>query len=246
MISPQNRDLFKKLQTQALNLMKTSGFPIFDEVLFEIDEQLPIMGYTADRFGKTLVVVSSWSLKTDMPLGLLIHELSHVYRTQTFHPSHNYSLQNQAIGEVFKNLPLPPLREESIRNIINNIQDLYADDISFDVYFKKHHRDNLNEFFLGWIQSPTPDSWKNAEYLLSAAFAKANLERHEVPDPGKRIDLAVRQFLSQIDIRQAEKFDYYKNLMVNLPEKISEDEFSLLLTRLLRDFIDLAKPDIEK
>jgi hypothetical protein len=232
--------MFNQLQDKALTLMKTAGYPILDEVMFVVDDELPIMGYTTDRFGKTEIVVSGWSLKTGMALGLVIHELSHVYRTQTFHPSHNFALQNKVIQRIFREKTLPPTLESSIHNVINNIQDLYADDIAFEVYIKKTLQNNLNRFFLGWVRSPTGNLRNDAENLISAAFAKANLERHEVKDNGKIIDKAVGRFLSQINKKQAEKFDFFKNIMVNLPGEVSDDDFDRLLTSYVAEFKKVA------
>jgi len=232
--------MFNQLQDKALALMMTAGYPILDEVLFEVDDELPIMGYTTDRFGKTVIVVSGWSLKTGMALGLIIHELSHVYRTQTFHPSHNFALQNRVIRKTFKEKTLPPTLEDSVHNVINNIQDLYADDIAFEAYIKKSFHDDLNKFFLGWVRPPTGNITTDAENLISAAFAKANLERHEVEDTGKIIDKAVNKFLSNIEEKQAEKFGYFEDVMVNLPENVSDDEFDRLLTNYMTEFKKLA------
>jgi hypothetical protein len=231
------------ISDRALSMMKEAGYPILEEVEFEVDSQLPIMGYTTQRKGKMVIVVSGWSLKTDMSMGLVIHELSHVYRTETFHPSHNYSIQEKAVQKVTTDKKLNHEQKEIMFNVINNIQDLYADDISFEVYIKKHLRNHINEFFLGWIHEPTNDSWENAENLINAAFAKANLDRHGANDNEQIIEKAVNGYLKKIDKNQAGKYDYFKNIMTFLPEKISEEDFRQLLVKFMGEFVNLAAPN---
>lgn len=229
------------IKSEAMALMRSSGYPIFEEVVFEVDPRLEIMGYTTDREGKTLIVVSGWSLRTPMLTGLLIHELSHVYRTETFHPSHNFSLHRKVVRKVMGSKRLSDDKKDALHNVINNIQDIYADDISFDVYFRKHHRGNLSDFFLAWVHEPEDNAWKNAEHLVSAAFAAANLKRHKVSDEGNKVTMAVQKFLGVIENKMAGEFDYFEREMTKLPENISEQEFEIWLTNFLERFVSLTE-----
>src|SRR5258706_1507154 len=102
----------EELKNHAISLMKDSGFPIKEDVEIAVDEKLQIMGYTTEENGKTRIVVSRWSLYSDMLIGLLIHELSHIYRNETNHPSHNFAIHNNAIAIVFGNRRLQPYQEE--------------------------------------------------------------------------------------------------------------------------------------
>src|SRR5690242_4061708 len=120
----------EELRRHALALMAEKGFGIAEDVQISVDEKLPFMGYTTEKNGKTVIVIAGWSLKSDMSMGLIIHELSHVYRTQAGHPSHNTALHNQVLFEVLGKKRVYPYQQESLHNIINNLQDLYADDIS--------------------------------------------------------------------------------------------------------------------
>lgn len=230
----------------ALDIMSNGGFSVTQKVSIAVDNKLPFMGYTADKNGHPHIVISKWALSSEMLIGLLVHELSHVYRTEKNHPSHNFDLHGRIIVRIFKGKKLFPYQLNIIHDIINNLQDLYADDISFAVYIKKANPKNLNNFFLGWIHNPilnplsTEDWWRNAESLLSAAFAYANLKRHKVADTGKRIEIAVQAFLSHVDRKLAKKFDYYTNLMINLPENVSEKEFEILLENYIREFLKLT------
>ncbi len=238
--------LITEILEQALILMSKSGFPITEDISITVDKDLPFMGYTMQKDGHPLIVVSKWALSSDMLTGLIVHELSHIYRTQTNHPSHSASLHNKVIQEIFGNKKLLPYRENTIHAIINNIQDLYADDISFVVYIKKSNNGNLNYFFLGWIHNPIinpssqEDRWKNAELLLSTAFAKANLQRHKVTDTGGKVEKAVQNFLSKVNKKLAQKFNYFEKLIENLPEKITDGEFEKLLSDYIREFLKLT------
>lgn len=235
----------EELKHNALSYMAESGYPIREAVLLEVDPTLPIMGYTTERNGKTLIVISEWSLATDMVMGLIIHELSHVYRTESGHPSHNFRLHTGVLQQLFGIEP-PHYRLEVVRNAINNLQDLYADDISFAVYKKHLQLPDLNEFFLGWIRDPLPatsvrNRWQNSGLLLNAAFAQANLERHGIEDTNEKVKKAISDFLEKIDPNLAKQFAYFKNFMVQLPEDISDENFANLLMEYLHELIILAE-----
>jgi hypothetical protein len=227
--------------------MADAGYAITQPIIFEVDDKLPFMGYTTERENKTVIVVAQWALKTDMVMGLLIHELSHVYRTESQHPSHNFALHNQVLNHLFKNRHPADYQTEILHKIINNVQDLYADDISFAVYIKDAKKDSINEFFLGWVHPALPKittvahRWKSAELLLSAAFAKANLERHHIADKDDKITKAVNQFLFYTDPIQAKRFTEVKNMMVSFPETITDQAFGKLLTTYILTFLSLIE-----
>lgn len=237
-------------KNEALKLMRKANFPISEDILVALDPNLEFMGYTAESAGRPLIVVSGMALNSGLVLGLLVHELSHVYRTETRHPSHNFNLQDKIISQTLDGRKtLLSYQEEIIHNIINNVQDLYADDISMTVFEKFSNlnifpRENMNRFFLGWINNPIDDyseegRWVNAGFLLSAAFAQANLIRHHIPDTGGIIEEAVREFLALSEKNLAGKYPYFKNLYTNLPEKITDEEFAKLLSAYLEEFIKL-------
>jgi hypothetical protein len=234
------------LKVHALAVMKEAGFEITQEVDVMVDPKLGFMGYTTERNGKSIIVVSSNALKGGMAINLLIHELSHVYRTVSGHPSHDYGLLTAITGWVMQGKIVFDYQEQIIHTIINHLQDLYADDISFSIFKKLAPNQNLNEFFLGWIHEPSTSkdahmkAWENAEALLSTAFAQANLQRHHVEDIEGKVDKAVKAFLAKIDKRVAAKYVFFKDFMVNLPEKVTEKEYEKLLIQYLSEFLKLT------
>ncbi len=236
----QKMENIESLKNHAIALMKSHGFAISDEVGIEVDKKLPFMGYTTEKNGKRVIVVSKWAQNTGLLMGLLIHELSHIYRIQTHHPSHNDALQNKAIEKVMGEKKLASYQQEIIFNAINSIMDLYADDIFFTVM--KGRTTTHADFFLSWIRKPVRGSlkkvkWTNAGYMISAAFAQANLQRHHIPDDEGKVEKGVEVFLSASEPVIGEKFLYFKNVMEHLPEKITEEEFGILLVDYLHNFL---------
>lgn len=237
----------EQIKTRALHMMAAGGFSITEDIAIAVDETLPFMGYTTQQNSKPLIVVAGWALTSDMVMGLVIHELSHVYRIETNHPSHNSSLHQAVLKKVFATRALHPFQREILHNAINIIQDLYADDISFAIFNKQLQLKDINEFFLGWIKEPIPhpttleDRWKNAGSLLNAAFAQANLERHHVEDTEKKVNRAVKEFLSHSDKHLAEKFDYFSAMMVRFPENITDDAFKEVLAEYITAFLKLTE-----
>ncbi|CAN5125404.1 hypothetical protein BH09PAT1_BH09PAT1_2610 [soil metagenome] len=235
-----------ELKIKALSLMEAGGYPIKEEISLEVDEKLPFMGYTTERNGKTVIVIAGWSLKSEMSLGLTIHELSHVYRIETSHPSHNQTLHNRVLVDVLKGRTIYPYQKEILFNILNTIQDLYADDISFKVYIKEAQKENLSDFFLSWVHpvinpvKTDEDIWKNAETLVNAAFAKANLKRHDVLDKDDKVKNAIAELLENISREQASQFNFFVKLMVGLPEEVNDEEFKEILAEYISAFLKVV------
>lgn len=232
----------EELKNEALDLMQSAGFPLSEEVSIEVDKKLPFMGYTTEKDGKPLIVVAQWAKDSDMLIGLLIHELSHIYRIETNHPSHNVALQNKAVSLVVGTKKRPAYQWEILHAVINSIMDLYADDIFFTIFHNKAN--NFSDFFLSWVHQPVvekseKDRWINAGNLVSAAFAQANIERHHVFDSEGKIEKAVEDFLARSKMRVYYK--YFKDLMVHLPEHMTEEEFGELLEEYLHNFLQIRE-----
>ncbi len=234
------------IKDHALELMSKAGYPVTLDVSVVLDEKLPFMGYTTDKSGKPVIVVSGLAVSSGGALNLVIHELSHVYRSQSGHPSHDYQLLTAITGWVMQGRIVHAYQEKILHTIINHLQDLYADDISFAI-FKEKKQENLNEFFMGWIHKPhavtstSEKAWENGDSLLSTAFAQANLERHNVTDTGEKLEKAVKMFLAKSDKRIVAKYPFFKEFMVNLPEKVTEKEFEKLLIQYLGEFLKLTR-----
>lgn len=238
------------LKNKAVTLLKNSGYPVKRNIKVEVDKDLPYMGYTTEIDGGSLIVVSEMSLQSGMVLGLLVHELGHVYRTETKHPSHDYKILYTVFDLVFKGRGLTIDQERIIHGIINHLQDLYADDISFKVFSKNPKElifpDNMNEFFTNWVGGidnsfeSTEKSWRVASAIISTAFAQANLDRHNIRDTNGKLNKAVANFLSRQNSRVVNEYYFIEKLMMALPESVSEQDFSNIITEYLRRFLTIV------
>jgi hypothetical protein len=238
---------------KTLSMMEQAGFKINRDVKVVVEQSLPFMGYTARQWQSHVIVVSGFALKSAMLEGLLTHELSHIYRNITNHPSHSDLLIASLARSFISTHNLDhDYEQEVLHQVINHIQDLYADDIAFKVL--AGHRDTglrweqLGEFFLGWIKE-TPsrsdsrrrDQWLNASMLLNNCFAVSNMERHKIAEGQiEKARLSNAKFLKEIKPSAAMRFSYFNRTMVGLKEDISEDEFREQMSEYLRSFLDLV------
>lgn len=243
----KHSDELEEIKEEALQLMADAGYPISVAVDVELDENLPFMGYTTDERGTPVVVVSGDALQSGAALNLLIHELSHVYRSLTNHPSHDYQFLTSVTAWVMHGRAIEDYQEKILHAILNHLQDLYADDISFKVFDKLDPEQNISEFFMSWIHAPHKKArtqqqiWENVDAMLSTAFAQANLQRHNIADKGGKVEKAVESFLSQVDKRMAEKYDFFKKFMILMPEEVTQKQFEKMLITYLSEFLKLTK-----
>jgi len=233
----------------ALRLMRDSGFAISGKVEVSVDADLPFMGYSTQRAKGNLVVVAGRAVASGMIEGLLIHELCHVYKTEHNHPSHNKDLLNRVGYHLLHEHELTKdFQVKTIQQAVNHIQDLYADDISFQVFSKSQifTAEQAHAFFLDWIND-TPlkgrdvkTRWLNVGTMLNNCFAFSNLTRHKIKDIDNKVQKAVEKFLSQTDESTKEAYSYFKDFMTNLKENVTEKQFEKDLTEYLNKVVALA------
>lgn len=241
-----NEDLLI-VKEQALAMMDDAGFPVPEHVDVILDENLPYMGYTTEQNGRPVIVVSGDALASGAAINLLIHELSHVYHSLHNHPSHDYQLLTAITAWVMHGQAVEEYQEKILHSILNHLQDLYADDISFKIFNENSPEIDLNEFFLSWIHTPHKKTktqvqqWENADALLGTAFAQANLQRHNIADKGGHVEKAVRTFLTQVNKPMAAKYEFFKKFMLLMPEEVTKKQFETMLITYLNEFLKLTK-----
>lgn len=236
----------------ALRIMNDAGLKIEGQVKFAVDEHLPFMGYTTFQRQEHHIVVAKRALSSSMIERLLIHELSHVYRTETNHPSHNSILLKDVAKQITGRFKIRAKYQLKIlQEIVNHVQDLYADDIAFQVFVKNQtsvsYLDRIGMFFLDWMRAEPAQSknkkrkaWFDLATMLNNAFVTSNLERHHIEHFEKKASQIYRVFLSRIDDHLSENSSYFRTYMTNLEEHVSEGEFKHQLLEYMTCFVKQA------
>ncbi len=159
-------------------MMEKAGFKILVPVKVSVDPQLPFMGYTMPEGGSFSIVVSGGSVGSGMLEGLLVHEMSHIYRMQTKHPSHNPAILDEAVENILGENRLLDYQQKSLHDLLNDIQDLYADDIAFSVFrgSRAPFLKDAADFLQSWVKDEpvrsgdtVRDRWANASILVHNA-----------------------------------------------------------------------------
>ncbi len=240
----------RKARETAIEMMRKAGYDIGTKVKVVVDPNLPFMGYTMPQGGDFTIVVSGGAVGSGLLEGLLVHEMSHVYRIQTNHPSHNGQILEEAIDNLGKKTILRDYQQKIVHDLLNDIQDLYADDISFKVLRNSPimESDQMTRFLQDWVKDepaktrdPTMDSWINASIMTHNARAIAQMARHKVEDIDDRAEQANKKFLSQVTPRVAGRFEYFRNLLENLREDMTAEEYRKLLADYMSQFLDVAE-----
>ncbi len=147
------------------------------QVAWPVDVQvvtLSVMGATKSDRGHHTLYASLGAVRSDALDGLLAHEMGHMIRTETRHPSHDPVLF-RALG---KEVRVPRAGLQAVGAAFNHVQDIYADDIAFRTGFDARAHD----FFRGWIEGNTGrrvrERWVNVGRSVTNGFALGNLRRH--------------------------------------------------------------------
>ena len=237
-------------------MMESEGFRINARVSIAVDSKLKFAGYTSGDGKKQRIVVSGFVIESGgIALEALVaHELSHVYRSVSGHPSHNFKLLSETVNSFISNKDIS-FNKEVLFDAINHIEDIYADDVGINVLLargesKREFLQLFGQSLTDWV-SETPNSisdygnnpsrlrWSNASTLLSNSFAIATMERHQISSPRGEADAKNEHFLRKLNHHPAqEKFDYFYDFMSTLPEVTTEKEFENNLHDYLNNFLD--------
>lgn len=234
----------------ALERMKNAGYSIGDSIEVVVDPKLPFMGYTVPINGHYRTVVAGGALQTGMVEGLLLHEMSHIYRMQNKHPSHNTKIIDEVIKSLNKDSQTKEYQRKIIGNIVNNIEDLYADDISTKVMRESQlYKPEVISNFLQETIEDRPvqmrdtrkERWTNTAIMVDNARAIGQMKRHSIEDTDNKGELANKRFLAQVPPTLAAKYDYFLNIVTNLREDLTDESYRRLLTEYLNTFVETAE-----
>jgi hypothetical protein len=172
---------------------------------------MPIMGATRSDRGQHTVFISLNAVRSNALDGLLAHEMGHMIRTETRHPSHDPAVF-RAIGKEVR-VPRPGL--QALAEAFNHVQDIYADDIAFLSGFDGR----AHEFFRVWIEGNSgrrgPDAWGNVSRSVTNGFALGNLRRHGLLSDDDPLWAEARDFDRRAGFAAV---DGFAELFASLPE----------------------------
>src|SRR2546428_13903585 len=106
----------RKARQTAIEMMKKAGFDIGTKVKVVVDPKLPFMGYTMPQGDSFTIVVSGGAVGSGLLEGLLVHEMSHVYRIKTSHPSHNGQILEEAVDNLRERVLLCEHQQKSVHD----------------------------------------------------------------------------------------------------------------------------------
>lgn len=232
----------------ATQAMRQHGFDIGDGVQVAIDPTLPFMGYTKPEGKKFRITVSGNAIESGMLEGLLVHEMSHIYRMRTNHPSHNARIIDSVIRGLGGALRYD-YQGKIVGELVNNIEDLYADDIGVSVIRGRLvSEDQLSRFIQDWVKDepvetghPIKDRWVNASIMANNARAISQMTRHEIKDLDGRGGVMNEQFLHLTSPEISTQYEYFLNTLINLNEDITPEEYRTLLGEYLSRFLATAE-----
>src|SRR6267143_1769523 len=142
------------------------------------------------------------------------------------------------------------LEGQIVHEMLNDIQDLYADDISMKVLKKNQilESDQISSFLQDWVKDEPIESgdqkrdrWVNASIMVHNARALGQMTRHGIKDTGGKAAESNRKFLSRMPPTASSQFPFFQDLMINLKENVTRDQYRKLLADYLNRFVEVAE-----
>jgi hypothetical protein len=225
----------------ALERMKEKGYIIKSRVSLAVDPNLSIMGYAKKEGEAQKIVISEWALDSEMLGGLVLHELAHIYFTESGSPSHDTAILEEALEEFRKREGLREREAAQLVDAFNHLQNIIVDDIVFDVMQEKE-REMAKKFFAEWVSArPSGDPVLDASLLCRNAFAIASLRRRGLFDEDSEMASMNRNFLSVMGRHAVDEFEWLVNFLEKGSADCSEEEFRRMLVELFDRMLSLMR-----
>ncbi len=245
-------EALRNAMARAEARMREAGFDVGEGVDAIVDPRLPIMGYTMrGEGGRFRITASGMAVRSGMLGGLLLHEMSHIVRMRTGHPSHDPRIIEEAMARVADGSVTKDYQRKVLHDLVNNVEDLYADDIAFRVIRESGvlTAEQASRFLQDWVEDAPAESrdeararWENAWRVANNARAIAQMARHGIEDTGGRAAAANERLLSRLGPAARGEFEYLRDLLANLKEDITGDGYRDLLVDYLSRFLEVAEP----
>jgi len=233
----------------ALDRMAAVDVRIRSPVEVRVDPDLPFMGYTRPMEGKFRIVLSGRSFDGGRHEGLLLHELSHVHRMETRHPSHDDDLRHRVESQLPPSAYDGTFQRETLHHLVNNVEDLYADGVAFRAMETSGigSRESVRQFLENWIDDEVEpkgnardDRWSAAWTMANNARAIAQLRRMGAGAPTAPARARHERLLARVPADVAAAYPWFEAFLVALPEPVTRETYAGLLSSYLERFAQVA------
>lgn len=225
----------------AVDRMKEKGYQIRGQVSLTVDPKLSIMGFAKKEGRVHRIVISEWALDSDMLGGLVIHELAHIYFTETGAYSHKSDLLEEMLEEMKEKEGLRAKETECLIDSFNHLQNILVDDIVFDV-MSGREIEAARKFFGEWISDrPTGDPVVDAALLCRNSFAIASLKRRKLFDQKGEMYFRNKALLSALGGSSEKDFDWLEGFLEKSKPNLKEQEFRESLEEYFNRLLSLMR-----
>ena len=234
----------------VLAAMADMGHPVTAKVEFRFDPDLPIMGYSRPLAKGYRVVAGRGAMQDQLLVTLLAHELSHVQRMASGHASHSNAAIQAAYDGIRLHGPQEPYHDEVLHDAINNVQDLYADGIAFEVMRQMDAvpPDGIGGFFLAWMKphpEPAHDArerhWRAAHAMLGNARALAQVKAQGSAVQVRKAKHINAALLAVLPSAVAKAQPWFQAFFDDLPAAPTAAGFTDALTGYVQRFVAVAE-----
>jgi hypothetical protein len=241
---------------RALRMMKEAGCVIHDDPLWIVlDPGLQAPAETYPGGGESVILVSPWYVDTKWFGGIdniLVHEMAHIYRRETNHPSENQEIIKE-IKAHYKTAMQYSTKGFQLKTLVRsmyNLQEVLTNDLAFRT---------LEFSNMAWI-GPTGESlqaltrsrpmralgatrkrWSNAALIANNAIYIAQMDRHKIPDTGDKAKIATQKLLSSLPKEAVIAYCYFYQLALELKEDITQEDLRGLLQNYAARLVELAE-----
>ena len=246
----------EKSARNAMRMMKEAGCEIHDDPLWVgLDPRLQSAARTYPAEGGSVILVKPKYVDTQWLGGLdniLVHEMSHIYRRETNHPSENPEILKdfEARYKTFKNYTRKSYQLKTLIGSAFNLEEILTDDLAFRV---------LEKSKVAWVE-PTEKSlqalirskpawalrsrwkrWKNVMLIAGNSMWIAEMDRNKIPDTGDKAKSANQKLLSALPEEASRAYEHLHRLALDLRENVTVEEFKTILGDYAATIVEFAE-----
>lgn len=199
----------------AIDRMRQKGFLMRSSVTLSVDPELAIMGYAKKEGQSNRIVISEWALDSEMLGGLILHELAHIYFTESGAHSHDEELFEEVLRGLKEREGLRAKETELLIDAFNHLQNILVDDVVFAVMDGKE-LETARQFFAEWVSDrPSGDPVLDTALLTRNAFAVASLKRRKLLERDSEMRFKNKGFISAMGQHVEGEYDWLEGFLEN-------------------------------
>jgi len=237
---------------KSLRVMKEAGVEVPENIWLVIDPSIHYSALYYQSGDEQVIRIAPWAVNSQLHGGIdatMIHEMSHIYRRLSKHPSHTPEIWRPVWAKFVEKLS-QKYQYKVLERAFLDIGEIFANDVALRVLQRSglNSIESMEEEFQDQVLAKSAGSfrsskkrWKTIGIIAHNSSAMAQITRHNLPDTEEKAKTRNDKLLQSLPHEAKFLHGYFYNLMVGLNEDITPEAYQEVLTQYLEKLVLAAE-----